>query len=352
MRAAEYPSRLRGAALAQERPIPPVWVLSGHASARKAKPLFKNLPKVKRFCSKAGPLVTMTTITLPGQALEAYDVLAPHYDVFTEDYAYDRWVAEIECRAAALGLRGRRALDLACGTGNSTAPLLSRGYSVLACDISSGMIEQARRKHPGHADAFEVADMRDLPELGEFDLVLCLDDAVNYLLSDDELEDTFRGVARVLAPEGIFAFDVNSLLTYRTAFAQDMVKESDGVLLAWRGETTPEFASGEVGTAGVVIFGECDDGRWRRRELRHVQRHHPPEAVRGALARAGLACRVVGQHPGARLVDDADDERHIKLVYFAWHAERGHGRGRSRRRGRGHGHGLAQEFLTNPAPSA
>jgi SAM-dependent methyltransferase len=259
----------------------------------------------------------MTTTTPLDQAASAYDVLAPHYDAFTAGYAYERWIAAIEMRAAALGLRGRRALDLACGTGNSTGPLLARGYSVIACDISAGMVEAARRKYPAHADVFRVADMRDLPPLGEFDLVLCLDDAVNYLLSEDELVATFSGVARVLAPDGVFAFDVNSLLTYRTSFAQDMVKEDEGVLLAWRGETTSRFGSGEIGTARVVIFGEDDDGRWCRREMRHVQRHHPPDIVRSALWRAGLTCEVVGQHPGALLEDVVDDERHIKVVYFA-----------------------------------
>jgi SAM-dependent methyltransferase len=251
----------------------------------------------------------------------AYDVLAPHYDDFTAGYAYEPWIAAIERRAQALGLRGRRALDLACGTGNSTGPLLDRGYSVLGCDISPEMVDQARCKHPEHADSFHVADMRELPMLGEFDLVLCLDDAINYLLSRGELEATFRGVKRVLAPGGVFAFDVNSLLTYRTSFAQAMVKEGEGVLLAWQGESTPAFAGGDVGTASVVIFTEDDDGRWSRKEMRHVQRHYPPQVVRAALDRAGLRCTSAGQHPGARLEDAVDEERHIKIVYFAQHAD-------------------------------
>ena len=124
-----------------------------------------------------------------------HELLAPHYDDFTAAYAHDAWVNAIERRATELGLTGRRALDLACGTGKSTLPLLARGYSVLACDISEGMVREARRKLPEYSDAFLVADMRDLPAVGEFDLVLCLDDAVNYLVSDEELEATFAGVA-------------------------------------------------------------------------------------------------------------------------------------------------------------
>ena len=262
----------------------------------------------------------MITTSDIGEAARAYDVLAPYYDDFTTGYAYEPWIAAIEQRALSLGLHGRRALDLGCGTGNSTAPLLSRGYSVLAGDISPEMIRAARRKYPQHAAAFRVIDMQSLPPLGEFDLVLCLDDAINYLLSDDELDATFRGVKNVLAPRGIFAFDVNSLLTYRTSFAQDMVKEAHGLLLAWQGETSCSFNRGEIATAKVAIFTECETGGWQRAEMRHVQRHHPPHAVRRALNQAGLTCTLAGQHPGARLEDVVDDERHIKIVYFAQHA--------------------------------
>jgi SAM-dependent methyltransferase len=264
----------------------------------------------------------MRATTKFNHAAAAYDVLAPYYDHFTAGYAYEAWVAAIERRARGLGLRGRRALDLACGTGNSTGPLLGRGYAVRACDISPRMIAQARRKYPDHADAFEVADMRRLPALGEFDLVLCLDDAVNYLLSPAELEATFRGVAQALAPSGVFVFDLNTLLTYRTSFAEDAVREGEGVLLAWRGESEVTFERGEIGAATVAIFTEREDGLWERSSMRHVQRHHAPETVRAALHRAGLECVLAGQHRGARLEDAFDDERHIKLVYFARHQRR------------------------------
>ena len=260
----------------------------------------------------------MASITAPDPAAIGYDCIAPFYDVFTAAYAYEAWIDAIETRALALGLSGRRALDLACGTGKSTLPLVSRGYRVQGCDISEGMIRQAQRNLPELAEAFSVADMRDLPRLGEFDLVLCLDDAVNYLLSDAELESAFAGVARVLSPDGVFAFDVNSLLTYRTSFAETDVREEAELLFAWRGEASPALRPGEGASATVEIFAQLPDGLWERHTMRHVQRHHPRQAICSALERAGLECRaVVGQHRSAILEDHADEESHIKLVYFA-----------------------------------
>jgi SAM-dependent methyltransferase len=262
----------------------------------------------------------MALITAPDHAAVGYDRLAPFYDAFTAEYAYERWIAAIESQAVALGLCGRRALDIACGTGKSTLPLLARGYAVLACDISEQMVGQARSKLPAHADAFFVADMRDLPHIGQFDLVLCLDDAINYLLSDDELEATFAGVARALSPQGVFAFDVNSLRTYRTSFAEAGITERQGLFFAWQGEGAPTLEPGGASSASVDIFAERADGLWERSSMRHVQRHHTPEAIYAALEKAGLSCRATfGQHSGARLEDTVDEERHIKLVHLAQH---------------------------------
>jgi SAM-dependent methyltransferase len=260
----------------------------------------------------------MALIDAPDATAACYDCLAPFYDRFTAGYAHEPWVSAIERRAAELGFYGARVLDLACGTGNSTLPLIARGYSVTACDISEEMIREAQRKLPDHSDAFSVADMRDLPDLGEFDLVLCLDDAINYLLDESDLEAAFCSVGRVLAPDGVFAFDVNSLHTFRTSFAETFVSEADGVFFAWRGEGSPEMEPGALAAASVEIFSEQEPGCWERRASRHVQRHHPRAAIVGALSQAGLdCCTILGQHPGSRLEEIAEEDRHIKLLYFA-----------------------------------
>jgi SAM-dependent methyltransferase len=261
----------------------------------------------------------MTTITPASRhASDAYDLLARDYDDYTAGYVHDKWFAELETRALRIGLRGRRALDLACGTGKSTAPLLARGYTVQARDISTAMVAEARRKFPLYAGCFEVADMRQLPALGTFDLVVCLDDALNYLLSQDELEAAFAGAARVMAREGVLVFDLNTLATYRTAFARTSVRESAGRFFAWRGETEPDLLPGGHAAATIEVFTIGSDGAWRRRTSRHRQRHHPRGAVVEALARAGLrCCAVYGQHPGAVLRAEVDELRAAKLVYFA-----------------------------------
>src|SRR3954463_11782369 len=185
------------------------------------------------------------TLALESDAARAYAVLAPAYDLLTAEYAYGPWLAAVERLARRHGVAGRRLLDVGCGTGKSFLPLLERGFEVTACDISPEMVAEARRKAQGRAE-IHVADMRRLPVLGQFDLVTCLDDAVNHLLQAEELVDAFGGLRANLAPGGLLVFDVNTLAAYRDV--PDVVVEDEGRLLRWRGGVAgPDGPGGGAG---------------------------------------------------------------------------------------------------------
>lgn len=257
----------------------------------------------------------MATMTAT-PALLAYERLAPVYDDFTDGYDHDVWVDRLEQIARSHGANGPHVLDVACGTGKSFAPLLERGYDVWACDISPAMVERARRCPGVNAERVVVSDMRALPELGTFELVTCLDDAVNYLLSVEDLVAAFASVARLLAPDGVYLFDTNTLATYRAGFAEGVVFERPRAGAVWRGETALPIEPGALCMA-VIELDVAHAGAISR----HVQRHHPTRVVREALTSAGLATRaVLGQSTGGVLHVDADEEAHTKLVYVAGHA--------------------------------
>jgi SAM-dependent methyltransferase len=258
----------------------------------------------------------MATMT-PTPALLAYERLAPVYDDFTDGYDHDAWIDALERIARNHGANGSRVLDVACGTGKSFAPLLERGYDVWACDISPAMVERARRCAGVDPDRVVVADMRELPQLGAFELVTCLDDAVNYLLTVEDLASAFAGVARLLSADGVYVFDTNTLATYRAGFAPEAVLERPLAAAVWRGETTGQIESGALCTASIELAQP--DGRTG--VSRHVQRHHSERTIRHALTSAGLACRaVLGQSTGGVLHEHADEEAHTKLVYVATRA--------------------------------
>ncbi len=246
----------------------------------------------------------------------AYEAIAPVYDDFTARNDYELWLGSLMPELERHGLRGDRLLDVACGTGKSFIPLLNRGWQVTACDISPAMVELARQK-VGEAAALSVADMRRLPRLGEFDLVMCLDDAINYLLSGDELEQALRGMRGNLAPDGLLIFDVNTLQTYRTFFAEEMVVEQDGRRLIWSGRGSAEVEAASISEASFEVQPAAGGEPLVEAEL-HRQRHFPEAEVRERLANAGLECLdVFGHFDDTVLQQPLRDGEHSKAVYIA-----------------------------------
>jgi SAM-dependent methyltransferase len=256
--------------------------------------------------------------TIEDPTLAAYESLAPFYDRYTHTHRHELWLGNLERIAREHGLYGNRLLDVGCGTGKSFLPMLARGYEVTACDISPAMVDLAREAAAGTDAEVLVADARELPVLGRFDLVTSINDSLNYVLSENELLAVFRGVARNLRPGGLFVFDLNSLHTYREFFSSDMAVEVDGAFFCWRGETAADAPPGVLASSVVEVFATEDGECWRRTRSRHVQRHHPPELVERLLQSAGFdLLQRRGQVTGARIDPVGDEELHVKLDYFA-----------------------------------
>lgn len=254
-----------------------------------------------------------------GWAELTYEAIAPVYDLYTAHHDYDGWIAELLPVLERRGLRGRRLLDVGCGTGKSFQPMLPRGWEVTGCDVSASMLERARDK-VGKEVRLDVADMRALPVFGEFDLVWALDDAVNYLLSEEELEQALRGMQGNLAPTGLLLFDVNTLLTYRTFFAETeaLAELEDGGRVVWHGDAAPDTAPGSICEARLAVEPDVSDPGEGEVLATHRQRHFPEEEVVAALERAGLECLDVYGH-GLDGVprQPLDEAAHTKAIFVA-----------------------------------
>jgi SAM-dependent methyltransferase len=255
-------------------------------------------------------------------AERAYDALAPGCDDLTRGHDHVRWTGLLEARAREAGLRGRRLLDVACGTGNTIVPMLGRGYDVTGVDLSQAMLEQARGKTERGARLIR-ADMRDLPSLGEFDLVWCLGDAINYLDTSDELAATLSGFARNLAPDGVVVFDVNTLATFRVLYSSIYVVPSPERVVLLEGRGRPDLEPGHAAQTWIDRLEPEPSGWWTRTRSAHHHRHHPEAAVRAALTRARLDCRAVyGTQTSGVIEEPLDEAAHAKAVYIARHQVR------------------------------
>jgi SAM-dependent methyltransferase len=137
-----------------------------------------------------------------------YDRLAPFYHLIFPD-----WEASIARQAAQLDavIRARvpdaqTVLDAACGIGTQSLGLAALGYDVTASDVSDGAVARARREAEarGLPISFSVADMRHVHEHQgrAFDVVLCADNALPHLLSDDEILAALRQFHACTRPGG------------------------------------------------------------------------------------------------------------------------------------------------------
>ena len=217
------------------------------------------------------------------------------------------------------GLQGNTVLDVGCGTGKSFMPMLEKGWQVTACDLSPSMAELARVK-AGPGVRIEVADMRELPVYGSFDMVCCLDDAINYLHTQEEVERTLRGLAANLAPHGLLIFDSNTLIVYRGFFGEHVEVEANGRRLIWDGKTGGEIEAGEIAEATFEVEPlEPGTGPSIEPEV-HRQRHHPESELRAAIDNAGLELvGLYGHHFDGIPHQPFTEEDHTKGIYFLRH---------------------------------
>jgi SAM-dependent methyltransferase len=255
---------------------------------------------------------------LDASPIASYDRLAPAYACLTAGYDHDHWLASLLGLARDAGLRGHRALDVGCGTGSTTAPLIDHGFTATGVDRSRGMLEVARGRLGDRARLVE-ADMRDLPRLGSFDLITCLDDSLNHLLTAGDLRSSLDAMARNLATGGLLVFDLNTLATLRSAFSSDWSSADEAAVVLWKGLGDPQLPAGGITRAELTVF---ELGAGRSEELERVaiaERHHPLEEVLQTLWHLGLEPAAVrGQHRGGHIGGEPPDESsHHKFVIVA-----------------------------------
>jgi len=111
-------------------------------------------------------------------------------------------------RALAREHAPARILELGAGAGRITEPLAASPARVVALDLSREMLRIARRTLAGRENiCFILGDMRDLPFVRAFDLVVAADDPFSHLTSAPDREMALRAAARALQPNGVLILD-------------------------------------------------------------------------------------------------------------------------------------------------
>lgn len=156
--------------------------------------------------SLGGPVQNMSTA-------QFYTDLASYYDLIYADWQESMArQGEALARVIRTYLRPEhraapRVLDAAAGIGTQTLPLAAHGFRVTARDISPGAIARLRHEVTQRQLRVDVGvgDMRSVASTvtGPFDAVICCDNALPHLLSDDVIAAAFRQFRAVVADGGI-----------------------------------------------------------------------------------------------------------------------------------------------------
>ena len=144
-------------------------------------------------------------------------------DIFSEEYlrTHDRPDGkvirrEVDFIEESLGMeRHAVVLDLACGMGDHSVELASRGYSVVGFDYSAGMLKIADQKLKARAattpgvnqPTFVQGDMRELPYEEAFDGVYCWGTSLGYFDEEKNLA-VLQRVHRALRQGGMFLIEM------------------------------------------------------------------------------------------------------------------------------------------------
>jgi len=147
---------------------------------------------------------------------ETAGAVEPYRDAPLYDWEYRRRRHDVAFYRMLADERGGPVLDLGCGTGRMTAPLVRDGHRVVGVDLSETMLGGARARlgriaAPRRQRGLLIrADLRALPLRGRFPLAIAAFHTVQHLVDDGALIAFFTAVRRLLADDGWFAFDVFS----------------------------------------------------------------------------------------------------------------------------------------------
>jgi len=140
-----------------------------------------------------------------------YSELARYYDKIYWSKDYQQEVAFVLKALERNGVKGRRVLDVATGTGGHARILAAKGFEVTGVDISEDVLRIAQSKVKGNSK-FVKGDMRNLGAVGldgGFDAATCLFSSISYNLNVGELKLTLRGIYDQLREGGVVVFDTH-----------------------------------------------------------------------------------------------------------------------------------------------
>ena len=198
---------------------------------------------------------------------------------------------------------GANILDLCCGTGQLAKVLIEKGYRVTGIDGSEEMLRYAKENAP---DAeFILKDARDFQMPPVYNAVFSTFDALNHVMTLEELEKVFKNVNGCLVNGGIFIFDLTTKYHFETlARTVNHFMEKQDYLFTTKVDYNEGNKTSEV---HFTIF-QPEGKYWKRSDIILHQTWYPYEDVKSALEKAGFTgIKAHSFNQQRELIEGTDD---------------------------------------------
>lgn len=194
-----------------------------------------------------------------------------------------------------LGIKPTDVLDVACGEGSFAIVMSKLGYNVTGVDQSQQMIDLAkgRAQKENEPINFHTEDMRELPYEDDFDLVTCLFDSLNYMLTIKDLQEAFQSAYAALRAGGVYIFDMNTIYGLAVDWMREetyIQNEADDFMEIHRQSFDYE---NQVATMEITVFNQRDE-LWERFDETHRERGYPIADIQFLLNETGF--EIAGMH--------------------------------------------------------
>jgi SAM-dependent methyltransferase len=189
---------------------------------------------------------------------------------------------------------GSRVLDLGCGHGVHAVELASRGYQVVAVDLSSTMLALAKQYNDkrGQQVSLVQGDMRQLELDSVFDGIYCWSTSFGYF-EDAVNVNVLERIARALKPTGRLVLDVANRDFVAPRSPSMAWFEKQGCVCM--DEVRFDFFTSRLVAKRMVMF---DNGR--AREIEYTIRLYTAHELGRMLQQAGLKVAEVSGHRAHR----------------------------------------------------
>ncbi len=232
--------------------------------------------------------------------MEAYTDFARVYDTFMDETPYEAWSEFLTDVLKEFGIeKGDLVLELGCGTGSLTELLEDAGFDMIGIDNSMEMLNIAMEKRANREKTEEdneedekkdilylCQDMREFELYGTVKAVVSVCDSLNYLLSEEDLLETFQLVNNYLDPGGIFIFDFNTVYKYAEVIGDTTIAENrEECSFIWENYYHEEE---QINEYDLTIFVKEEAETFRRFTETHYQRGYTLAQMKRLVEESGM----------------------------------------------------------------